>query len=196
MARTVEFYIDRANAMFEAGFTSKAGQRNALDDLNRAHDLMCRAIQELYLAIPHANRTEAQTNVYWGLADLHVWKAKHSALVLDTFPEARPFVEQIEALVELRLAIKAAEVVKAERKEDVRVARITKSIRDEMELRKAQYARGLELHDLFNGLPVYANVHMVTNQHGTTFLRAFYYMAGVLTPLNVILAVLDEKQEK
>lgn len=193
MSRTPEFYIDRANAAFAAGFTSKAAQKSATDDLNRAHEACRQSIQNLVLAIDRDARTEAHDNVYWGLADLHVWKPKHSALVLGTFPEAEPTVRLIEQLVDLRAVIKAAPVVKAERKTDDREAAVTKSVRDIMELRQAQYARGLELHDLFQGLPVTANVHVVTNQHGTTFLRAFYYMNGTLTPLNVILAVLQTK---
>lgn len=193
MSRTPEFYIDRANAAFAAGFTSKAAQKSATDDLNRAHEACRQSIQSLVLAIDRDARTEAHDNVYWGLADLHVWKPKHSALVLATFPEAEPTVRMIEQLVDLRAVIKAAPVVKAERKTDDREAAVTKSVRDIMELRQAQYARGLELHDLFQGLPVTANVHVVTNQHGTTFLRAFYYMNGTLTPLNVILAVLQTK---
>ena len=193
MSRTPDFYIDRANAAFSLGFTSKAAQKSATDDLNRAHELLCQDIQNLVRAIDRDARTEAHDNVYWGLADLHVWKPKHSALVLGTFPEAEPTVRMIEQLVDLRAVIKAAPVVKAEAKADAREAAVTKSVREIMELRQAQYARGLELHDLFQGLPVTANVHVVTNQHGTTFLRAFYYMNGTLTPLNVILAVLQEK---
>jgi hypothetical protein len=65
-----------------------------------------------------------------------------------------------------------------------------------MELRKSQYARGLELHEIFGNLRVSANVHMVRNQHGTTFIRAFYYMDGKLTPLNMILAVAQEIQRR
>lgn len=194
MSRTPDFYIDRANAAFALGFTSKAAQKSATDDLNRAHEAFCQSIKDLVLAIDRDARTEAHNNVYWGLADLHVWKPKHSALVLGTFPEAEPTVRMIEELVALRTVIKAAPVVKAERDPMTeREAAVTKSVRDIMEQRKAQYAHGLALHDLFGGLSVHANVHVVTNQHGTTFLRAFYYMNGTLTPLNVILAVLQTK---
>lgn len=194
MTRTTSFYIDRATEAFARGFTSKAAQKSATDDLNRAHELCRKDIQDLVLNIERDARTEAQNTVYWNLADLHVWKPKHSELVLATFPEAEQTVRLIEELVALRAAIKAAPVVKAERNPMAeREAVVTKSVRDLMELRKAQYARGLALHDIFGGLPVHANVHMVTNQHGTTFLRAFYYMNGELTPLNMILAVLDTK---
>ena len=51
MSHTPEFYTDRANAAFTRGFTSKAAQKSATDDLNRAHELCCLDIQNLVLAI-------------------------------------------------------------------------------------------------------------------------------------------------
>ena len=40
MTRTAAFYTDRATARFEAGFTSKAAQQEALRDLNSAFELL------------------------------------------------------------------------------------------------------------------------------------------------------------
>jgi len=196
MARTTEFYIERATKAFEAGFTSKAAQKEALSDVSRAYEILKHEIQGMCLEIAHADRTEAQNELYWGLPDLHNWKAKHAELSTRVFPQSADQVSQIEDLVNLRAAIKGAEVVKVERKENERTAAITKSIREIMEQRNAQYARGLKIYDMFNGLPVSVNVHLVVNQHGTEFLRAFYFMGGVMTPLNVILAVMDAKAEK
>jgi hypothetical protein len=196
MARTTEFYIDRAIASFEAGFTTLAAKKEALTDLNRAHDLLTEQIKKLVLDIPRDERTDAQNVVYWdALTDLHNWKPKHSKLVLDVFPEAETITAQIEDLVALRLTIKSAEVIRVERVASEKAEQVTAAVRNIMELRKAQYARGLELHDIFGNLPVYVNVHYVTNQFGTSFLRAFYYMYGALTPLNVICAVLEAKQK-
>jgi hypothetical protein len=48
------------------------------------------------------------------------------------------------------------------------------------------------LGTIFNGLPVQAHTHQVTNQYGTTFLRTFYYLFGDLTPLNIIIAAAEE----
>lgn len=47
--------------------------------------------------------------------------------------------------------------------------------------------------DLSNDRILHANVHYVTNQHGTTFLRAFYYLNGTLTPLSIIIAAAEAK---
>jgi hypothetical protein len=36
----------------------------------------------------------------------------------------------------------------------------------------------------------------VTNQYGHTFLRTFYFLAGVMTPLNVIIAAAEELERR
>jgi hypothetical protein len=196
MTRNVEFYVNRANEKFEAGFTTMASKNDALQDLGRAYEMLTESIKALYLAIPYADRTEAQNDVYWGLANyLNNWKAKHTALVLNVFPQAEVFTSQIETLVEVRNTIKSAEIVKVERSANPRVETISKSVADIIALRKSQFERGVQLYDIFNGLPVTATWHYVTNQFGTSFIRVFYYMAGKLTPLNTIVAVLDAKSE-
>ena len=196
MTKTVENYSQQALDMFEAGFTSKAGQKRAFEALGHAHSLLTRCIKDLVLAKPLDERTDAENEVYWGLADLHNWKAKHTAMVVAVFPQAASTCAEIESLADLRLAIKGAEIVKVERKPDERVQQVQKTIREMMAQRGAQYAHGLKLCEIFKGLPVTANVHWVVNQHGTEFTRAFYYMAGKLTPLNIILAVLQENARR
>ena len=194
-ARTPAFYIDRATARFEAGFTSKAAQKAALQDLNNAYELLKSRILSLVLKLDPAARTKEHEDTYWGLADYpHNWKPKHSDLAVRVFPESAATVAEIESLVEFRAAVKAAPIVKTERNAEVeKIERVTKSIRDLMELRKEQYNRALKQHDIFGGLNVHANVHLVTNQYGTTFLRAFYYLNGFLTPLAIIIAAAETK---
>lgn len=193
--KTPQTYIDHAVASFEAGFTSQASQKEALSNLNMAYEILSGGIMKAILN----TRVEGEMSKTMGdLYDmipfnLHQWKARHSSSVDLNLPAMRDSVNQIEALCDLREAIKSAEVVKAERKEDSRAVAIQKSIREIMNLRKAQYERGLKVWDLFNGLPVTVNVHMVTNQHGTEFLRAFYFLNGAMTPLSVILAVMEAK---
>ena len=194
MTRNIEFYVNRANEKFEAGFTTVALQKDALQDLGRAYDILKQNIQDFYLAIPRNETTQEHENVYWGLAGyLNNWKAKHTALVLSVFPQAEVFTSQIETLVELRNTIKLAEIVKVERTTNPKVESISKSVSEIIALRKSQFERGVKLYDIFNGLPVTATWHYVTNQFGTSFIRVFYYMAGKLTPLNMIVAVLETK---
>lgn len=197
MTRTVAFYVDRATKAFEAGFTSKAGQKSAASDLNSAADLLRAEIHDICFKLRGPEQfsrfPERAELAYWMNTDLHLWNAKRHTELLGYLPEAEAIANEYDDLAALRGAIKASPVVKVERQIDEREIRIQKSVRDLMELRKSQYERGLKLHDLFDGLPVHGNVHYVTNQHGTSFTRTFYYLNGSLTPLNVILAILDTK---
>jgi len=198
--KDVNTYIQMATEKFEAGFTSAAGQKRALEDVNHAFDWCTSVIKQWCLKVRQENYPTTGEDVhpiYWDMPGYpHQWRVKHSETLREIYPEADTMVPLIEQIVELRRAIRDAEVVKLERKASDREESVVKSIREIMEMRKAQYARGLKLFDLFKGLPVTANVHQVVNQHGTQFLRAFYYMEGRMTPLSIILAVMDAKAEK
>lgn len=195
MARTTSFYIERATAAFEKGFTSKSAVKSATDDLNSAAELLRKEIHAICLAMRDGENVmpERADKAYWMNTDLHLWNSKRHAELLENLPEAESIANQYDDLAELRTAIKAAPVVKFERQADERVERIQKSIRDLMDLRKSQYERGLKLYDLFDGLPVSATAHYVVNQYGTEFIRTFYKLNGVVTPLQIILGVMDTK---
>ena len=195
----VDSLIASATAGFEAGFTSKASQKRALDDLNRAFNILTDgARSDMRTAgndrFPNActendlNSRHAFINSlgYWELPDgPHQLRAKHEPMLGDSWNTAL-------VIRDLRNAIKAAPVVKIERKTNEREVAIQKSIRDIMTMRRSQFERGLHVAELFGGLPVWVNVHQVTNEHGTTFLRAFYYLRGELTPLNIIVCIAQE----
>lgn len=184
-------------AAFNDGFSSKSSKNNALKCLNSAYDIVRESITEIILSKPRTEdraMTPELLDIYWDVLpeSLHHWNSKRAEKVLVVLPEVSDQVQMINELRGFRETIKAVEVVPPVKTNSEEV-RITKSIRELMEQRKTQYERGLELSDLFGGLAVHANVHYVTNQHGTTFLRAFYYMHGNLTPLNVIIAVAQER---
>lgn len=204
MAKTAETYINSATEQFEKGFTSIGGQKCALEDVTRAFEAARKSIQDWCLGSMHdyyqatGERGLPEVDaLYWALPSYpHQWRVKHAELVRAVYPEADEAIALFDQIVDLRNAVKNAEIVKIERKANEQIERIYKSVRNMMDLRKTQYARGLELHDIFKGLPVSANVHSVVNEHGTHFLRAFYYMSGVLTPLQVIIAVMQAKAEE
>ena len=199
-----DLYVNRATALFEAGFTSKAAQKDALDYLNRAFAILTDGARSDILTaaaakFPTAASEEAanmnrdafvNAQGYWDMPDYpHLLKHKH-AVFLATRWDAACMV------AELRNAIKAAAIVKIERKVNDREVAVQKSIRDIMAMRQSQFERGLKIADLFGGLPVSANVHLVTNQFGTTFLRAFYYLNGEMMPLNVIICIAQERERQ
>jgi hypothetical protein len=197
MTRNVEFYVNRANEKFEAGFTSMASQKDALQNLGHAYDILKDDVRKFCLTFPREDRTEQQDNVYYSIPhNLHQWKAKHTSLVLSVFPHAETLTTQIENLVELRETIKSAEIVKVERKANDKVATITKTIHEMIALRKSQFETGMKLCEVFGNLPVSMNWHYVVNQHGTSFIRVFYYMNGKLTPLNMICYIIEQNDLK
>ncbi|APQ14764.1 hypothetical protein BJP27_24445 (plasmid) [Pseudomonas oryzihabitans] len=183
---------------FEAGFTSKAAQKRAFDSLNRAASLLKDDVHRLCwdLAKQNAANKERTDGAYWMNLDLHVWSAKRRAELLGYLPEAEAIANQYDDLAALRTSIKSAPIVPVERKQcDVTTKALT-TLRELMEKRGQQYARGVRLTEVFGRLPVYANAHLVTNQHGTTFVRVFWFMLGELTPLSMIMAVLQSPEAR
>lgn len=192
MARTSQDFIAAATEAFEAGFTSKSAQKSAVKNLGSAYELLTNEIRAFYL---NGERTEAGHDAYWIIPnDLHQYRAKHTAAIVAVWPAAANLCEEIEALVELRTAINSAELVTVERKAD-KVEVFRNQILDIIARRQEQFAHGVKLVEIFGKLPVTVNFHYVTNTHGTTFIRHFFYMAGKLTPLQVIMAVLEETAE-
>jgi hypothetical protein len=100
--------VDVATATVVGTYKTKAARKEALDKLNRAYEKCRTTVQNAYLALPHAERTEAKTEVYYGPYQLNHWRAKHSAAVLNEFPSLASTVAEIEALVKAREAVKAA----------------------------------------------------------------------------------------
>lgn len=181
-------YFDKATELFNAGFLSQAAKKRAIDSLNRAYDLIKSQMQGEILEQRKASpeQFEALTDLYYSVPDLHHWKEKH-----DTLFSGYPLhVEQIKMLIELRGAIKGAEIIIVERPEvEVKAEQVRKTIAEEMAQREQQYIENLDLAKLFNGLKVSVNAHYVNHFKGTTYTRYFFYLNGKLTSLNMIMAV-------
>lgn len=90
------------------GFANKSAKKFVSDQLNRAFGSLKELIQNHHLSMD--DKAEEGREVYYGLPDLHVWKQKHSALVLRVFPAASELVAQVEELVKLRAEVVAAEI--------------------------------------------------------------------------------------
>lgn len=192
--------IDRMNARFDAAingaeseYRTKSAQKDALAAMNCAYDAARAVVRDAIIAVANerfpANCHERFDFInQWDMPfDLHQVRDKHIAIAAYWSLRAEAI---IKALVALRADVKAAPVVPVERNTEVadKIEAVQGSIREEMERIGKMYAEALEIGRLFNGLPVTASVHMVTNQYGTTFLRAFYYLAGKRMPINLIIA--------
>lgn len=206
MSRT-DLLISRADARLEAalqamdeGFSSKAAQKRALEDLGRAYDHTEEAfrtlVRDTYAPGPDHSDEEwvdyiARLNEFETPHCLHQVRQRHIEKVSELSPN---LAAKIALLADVRAEAKGQEVAppapKAEKSEyEVKVER---TLKEEMERLQTQYLRAVDLARIFNGVPVSANSHMVTNQHGTTFVRTFYFMDGKLTRLNLIIAAAEQ----
>lgn len=199
MARTIEDRITAAQTAFEAGFLSKAAQKRALDELNRAwsniHDDIHHAV------IKQANDTwQHNCEERWAFFrenetpfDLHQIRDKHFPTI-EKWSDHGPIVRD---LIALRAAIKGAELAPAPvNEEKAKIETIRRSIIEEIEMRKAQFIEGLEMARHFKGLPVSVNAHWVYGHKGARFIRHFFYLNGKLTPLNMIMAIAQTLEDE
>lgn len=121
MSRTEE-YIERAATLRDAGFTTKAAQKDALDFLNRAYDRVRNEVADEYREYMRSETDDGEDESLWSdlmqdYPDLpyslaHYRPAKHE-LYLDANLER---IALVNRMVELRDAIKAAPVVKKQSK--------------------------------------------------------------------------------
>lgn len=188
--------LNKASELFNDGFSSQAGKKKANNFLSSAFDFVVSNLQKDLIDQERSSESEDKkrriNDLYWSVPSLHNWKDKHNKLFSD-YPE---HVSSIGKLIELRAAIKEAEVVKIEKNSvDVRVEEIRSFITDEMEKKKQQFVEGLELAKIFDNLAVSVNAHLVTNDKGTEFTRHFFYLNGKLTALNMIMAIADAKAQ-
>lgn len=196
MTRTVQTFTDAALDAMNAGFTSKAAQKRALDDVTGAYEILARQIQGACLDSRGADghMTDTVRDLYYDLPFYpHAFRAKHAATVRVEFSELEAVVANIESLVALRNAI-VRTVITPPAKDETKAhtARVIESIAALMARRKVQFAMAFDLTDVLgdkcriNGFS--CSSHYVTNAYGTQFIRTFYYLFGKLTPLNTILA--------
>ena len=196
MTRTVQTFTDAALDAMNAGFSSKAAQKRALDDVTRAYEMLRRQVQNACLASKGGTgpMTDAVTDIYYNCPSYpHAFRAKHAAAVRIEFPELEAVVANLESLAALRNAI-VSTVITPPAKDETKAhtARVIESIAALMARRKVQFAMAFDLTDVLgdkcriNGFS--CTSHYVTNAHGTQFIRTFYYLFGKLTPLNTILA--------
>ena len=179
-------------------FANKARQKEALGYLNRAYEMLTNILRECY--VPHCTFEEGfgynmcelyaiYNDVPFDLHQIRLEK-HYDAFKTPTTNDATNAII-LEKLVNKRNDFKNIAVVKPRpknKKEQEVSEKVIKTFEEMFKLRKAQYDRALDVGKHFNYLPVHIKPHRVTNEYGTTFTRCFYYLSGVLTPLNIIMA--------
>lgn len=200
MAKTATDYIANAQAAFEAGFASKAAQKRALDELNRAYSIIRQEITDGILKARTADNLTENSADFWAIPfDLHQVREKHLTIATRYGFEA----QDIRNIADLRAAIKGAELaaIPAKPESEIKAEGIRRSIMEEMERRKAMFVNALELGRIMGeifpdrkgaaSLHVTVNAHWVHGHKGTDFIRHFFYLNGKLTPLATIIAAAE-----
>lgn len=193
---SIQDYIDNAIELWEKGFTSKASKKRCLEKLNYAYPYLARNIRSIYAETPQEKRNDEWHRLYWMVPnDLFQWKEKHNqAHNADNLVH---IVKKIDSMAKLRMAIKETEITPPMKSEEKIVKDyVLKSIEEIMEAKRVQFLEGYELTELFGNARVNVSSHYVTNQHGTTFVRNFFYLHGKLTSLNMILAIVGKHKEE
>lgn len=192
-----ETYLQKAEAEFNANFKSKAAQKRACSYVNYALELVVEEITSAILEFPHEVRdTGPLDTLYWDLCGVscHNFTKKSKNVVSLLGERAEKWMSLGEQCVALYTTYKNAEiqpvVVNTEQKQIEQ--HVQKTIMQTMEQRKEKFNRCLRLETLFGTMGVTANVHLVFGHKGTVYVRAFYYVLGVLTPLNTIIAAMQE----
>jgi len=206
MTNRFDLYTAAAINALNAGFTSKAGAKQAAADVTRAYQVLERELADACLAMPRDDNdqmVDAVSAVYWDVPSYpHQFKAKHGDLIRAAFGDRfDDLIAKADELVALRVAILAAPVVGPMKDEaKVQAARIVESIKARMDRLNVRYLEAIDLttvfEDGFTMKGLSANSHYVTNDHGTTFLRTYFFLFGKLTPLNLILAAAEEARRQ
>lgn len=199
MTKTYDDRIEAARAAFEAGFRSKAAQKDALSRLNRAYEMVRDTAREAVrdYAFAEYPTTEEADNIARDELfrandlpfDLHQVRDRHVEII----EQWAGLGQTVREMIALREAIKEAEIAPAPAKPEIeqKAEAVRKAVIDEIEKRKAQFVEGLEVARMFGGLPVTVNAHIVRGHKGAIFLRHFFYLRGKLTPLNMIIAIAE-----
>lgn len=199
-------YMAKAQACLDAGFMSKAAQKRSMDYASSAAELIGNEIQSLILT--HWSRDELYgpetgiVDLYYHQTRAHNWAkaAKMAHQLMSGRVDVSPLLALGDQAAALYALAKATEIKAPVRKADTVEAKaeaaVQKSIMAMLEERRAKYDRCLRLDELFGTMGITANVHVVHGHKGTVFLRAFYYSLGVLTPLGVIIAAMDEAKRR
>lgn len=197
--------LGRAESEFTNGtFMSQAAKQRACSNLNFALEMVVGEITSLILDnAGHANTVgNPLHDLYWELCGVSCLNfTKKSKMVEELLgEESSQWMALGEQCVAIYATYKAAAITKAPPKVSLEVqlveAKVQKSIITMMEERKAKYDRCLRLDSLFGTMGITANVHVVHGHKGAVFLRSFYYVLGVLTPLQVIIAAMQESDRQ
>jgi hypothetical protein len=101
------------SAPIEGAYRTKAAQKRELENTSRQYEKLRRLIMDRCLADADRRDGSPSQKLYYAMPfELHQWRAKHSAMVREVYPELEVTVNSIEMFVQHRNEIKARPVIK------------------------------------------------------------------------------------
>lgn len=168
--------------LIDAGFSSKAAQKEATGKVSRAWEI----VRDKFLEQFHGTGSD----LFWDVPiELHHATPKKLAKLADVqgFDHFEFWVSQLR---DLREAVKSTPVVKQAPKNQ-KVAEVYQNVIDRIKQRDDL----VDVADIFGGLQVSATPHSVFRD-GKWFPRVFFYVNGKLTPLATIIAAAEAIKAK
>lgn len=186
------YTLHQVMADIESGFNTMAAKKETLANISRIYEKECWKIRH---AIIDSTNKDALNDIYWSIPQLpHQWNNRISANIAKAMPEMIVTLDQINDIVSLRDEVKSMQV-NAKPVETETETKLRKTIEQQIIKSKADYANGLELKEIFGELPVSVDMHYVVNQYGTEYIRCFYYLAGKIVKLSVIIALMQDTKK-
>ncbi|EGT3611227.1 hypothetical protein FAP59_16665 [Morganella morganii] len=206
MSREIEKYEECQNKaidMVNNGFSSLACKKRALAEINRAYEYVRDHISNVLLDVRlksiEQNYIDKINDIYYDIPMYcHNYRQSHEDKLLELIPENKDIICLLMELQIFRTNVNNISVIKPENNNAFGNFKIEKyeNLKDKMERLKKQYDHALSCAEFFGGLPVTSNIHLCINQHGTRYVRAFFYLDGKLTPLRLIMAAMEEAKRK
>ena len=201
MKKTSIDFATRALDAFNKGFVTKSAKQSALDDTGTAYNVVRSKVMNARLdtrPVGEMQMTEEVSAVYWAMPhNLFGYRPSRMAgRILGVLPESTNLVAELLDLYNLRESIKGAPIVPVAKTIDQREVLVHSTIAERMNNYHQRFVESVELSQIFCGLNVVARPHWVVNEHGTRFIRTFFYLHGKLASLNMICAVAQEYEAK
>lgn len=185
---TSQQYIDKALELgSKSYFTSKAQQKYALEYLSRAYD--CLRDTKVYKS---SSPQERWLESYDLPFNLHHVREKHKTV----FENLSIDCDVVFQLLEYRNEFKSFEIIKPSKKNDELTTLM--DIVNETVSKEKEFPKQTEVTlQSYIGKDLYKRVsynwHYVTNSHGTTFIRVFWFLDCQFTKLSTILSMKGAK---
>lgn len=105
-------YMGQARDLLAEGFGTKKDQDTARATATRAYEEVRKLVMDAYCAIPHEQRTNEQTHLYWAMPSYpHLWREKFADAIRANLPEVACHIAPLQEAVTLTATIKATPVV-------------------------------------------------------------------------------------